>query len=124
LKGEYGCYISHCFDERREAVVEACCGLARQVEMECERQNVMIEPSAHFSENLCMLSVAIGRLSLEGSNVDSPDVVAIKMTRKGLQKGQWRYPVDQYLAKLWSNLNVMGTDCGCIQCKIEAGQES
>ncbi|OOQ86691.1 hypothetical protein PEBR_21973 [Penicillium brasilianum] len=77
LKVEYGCYISPCFDKRRRAVVEACYGLARQVEMECERQNVMVEPSAHFGENLCMLSVAIGRLSLEGLNVDCPDVVAI-----------------------------------------------
>lgn len=124
LKGEYGCYISPCFNERRKAVVEACDGLAQQVEKECERQNVMVEPSAQFRENLCMLCVAIGRLSLEGLNVECSDEFAIRMTRNGMQKGLWVYPADRYLGNFWSKLKPIGTGCGCIQCKIEAGQQS
>lgn len=119
LKGEGGCYISPCFDERRKAIVEACYGLAGQVERECERQNVMVEPSVRFSENLGMLSVAIGRLSLEGLNVECPDEFAIDVTRKGLRKGRWRYPRDRYLANVWYKLKPVGTGCGCIQCKIQ-----
>lgn len=124
LKGEGGCYISPCFDERRRAIVQACYGFAGQVEKECERQNVMVEPSAQFSENLGMLSVAIGRLSLEGLNVECPDGFAINMTRKGLQNGLWRYPCDRYLVNVWSKLKPVGTGCVCIQCKIETGEES
>lgn len=119
-----GFHISACFDERRTAIVEACYGLARQVEKECERQNVMVEPTPQFKENLCMLCVAIGRLSLEGLNVECPDEFAVRMTRNGLQKGLWMYPADRYLANFWSTLKPIGTDCACVQCKVEAGWES
>lgn len=118
-----GCYIAPCFNERRKAVVEACYGLARQVEKECERQNVMVEPSTQFRENLGMICVAIGCLSLEGLKVEGLDEFAIRMTRNGLRKGLWMYPADPYLASFWSSLKPVGTGCGCIQCKIEAGQE-
>jgi hypothetical protein len=119
-----GRYISSCFDERRKAVVEACYGLARQVEKECGRQNVMVEPSAQFRENLCMICVAIGCLSLEGLKGEVADEFAVCMSRNGMRKGLWMYPADAYLAKFWSNLKPVGTGCGCVQCKIEAGQEA
>jgi hypothetical protein len=114
----YGFYISPCFNERRKAVVEACYGLAKQVEKECERQNVMVEPSAQFRENLGMLFIAIGCLSIEGLKGEGLDEFAIRMTRMGLRKGQWMYPADSYLAKFWSSLKPVGTGCGCVQCKI------
>lgn len=84
----------------------------------------MVEPSAQFRENLCMLGVAIGRLSLEGLKGEGSDEFAICMTRKGLREGQWMYPGDLYLARFWSKLKPVGTGCVCVQCKIEAGQES
>lgn len=118
-----GRYISPCFNERRKAVVEACYGLARQVEKECERHNVMIEPSAQFTENLVMIRVAVGCLSLEGLKGEGADEFAVRMSRKRVRKGLWRYPADPYLVKFWSSLKPVGSDCACIQCKIEAGQE-
>ncbi|KAF3386727.1 hypothetical protein F1880_000638 [Penicillium rolfsii] len=118
-----GCYIAPCFNERRKAVVEACYGLARQGEKECEKQNVMVQPSAQFGENLRMICVAIECLSLEGLREENPDEFAVRMTRNGVRKGMWVYLADPYLAKFWSSLKPVGLGCRCVQCKIEAGQE-
>jgi hypothetical protein len=124
LKIGDGRYISPCFDERRKAVVEACYGLARQVERECGRQNVMVEPSAQFWKNLGMVCVAVGWLSLEGLKGEGADEFAVRMTRNSVRKGLWMYPADSYLAKFWASLKPVGTGCACVQCKIEAGQEA